>query len=148
MRPTSPRPGARHRRKRVGCGESSGHGKTSGKGHKGQKARSGGSIRLGFEGGQMPLIRRIPKRGFNNAVFTTRYAPVNLDSLDIFADGSKIDEATLRAKGVVKGDWEGVKLLGGGKLKSKNLVLEVHAASASAKTALEAAGGKLTLLKK
>jgi len=148
MRPTTPRPGARHRRKRVGCGESSGHGKTSGKRHKGQKARSGGSIRLGFEGGQMPLIRRIPKRGFNNAVFTTRYAPVNLDSLDVFTDGSKIDEATLRAKGVVKGEWEGVKLLGGGKLKSKNLVLEVHAVSASAKAALEAAGGKLTLLKK
>ena len=96
----------------------------------------------------MPLIRRIPKRGFNNAVFTTRYAPVNLDSLDVFTDGSKVDESTLRAKGVVKGEWHGVKLLGGGKLKSKNLVLEVHAASASAKTALEAAGGKLTLLKK
>ena len=76
-----PRPGAKHRVKRLGCGESSGHGKTSGKGHKGQKARSGGSIRLGFEGGQMPLIRRLPKRGFNNAAFKTRYALVNLDSL-------------------------------------------------------------------
>ena len=147
MSTTIPRPGARHRRKRVGCGESSGHGKTSGKGHKGQKARSGGSIRLGFEGGQMPLIRRIPKRGFNNKDFATRYAPVNLDTLDAFPDGSKVDEAGLRARGLVKGSWDGVKLLGGGKLKPKNLTLEVHAVSGSAKAALEAAGGKLTLVK-
>jgi len=147
MSTTTPRPGARHRRKRVGCGESSGHGKTSGKGHKGQKARSGGSIRLGFEGGQMPLIRRIPKRGFNNKDFATRYAPVNLDKLEVFPDGSKVDEAGLRARGLVKGSWDGVKLLGGGKLKPKNLTLEVHAVSGSAKTALEAAGGKLTLVK-
>ena len=147
MSTTTPRPGARHRRKRVGCGESSGHGKTSGKGHKGQKARSGGSIRLGFEGGQMPLIRRIPKRGFNNKDFAIRYAPVNLVALEAFPDGSKVDEAGLRARGLVKGHWDGVKLLGGGKLKPKNLILEVHAASGSAKTALEAAGGKLTLLK-
>src|SRR5271155_4650587 len=84
---SKPRPGARHRVKRLGCGESSGHGKTSGKGHKGQKARSGGSIRLGFEGGQMPLIRRVPKRGFNNAEFKTRYAIVNLESLNRFDDG-------------------------------------------------------------
>jgi large subunit ribosomal protein L15 len=147
MSTTIPRPGARHRRKRVGCGESSGHGKTSGKGHKGQKARSGGSIRLGFEGGQMPLIRRIPKRGFNNKDFATRYAPVNLDKLEVFPDGSKVDEAGLRARGLVKGSWDGVKLLGGGKLKPKNLTLEVHAVSGSAKTALEAAGGKLTLVK-
>ena len=147
MSTTIPRPGARHRRKRVGCGESSGHGKTSGKGDKGQKARSGGSIRLGFEGGQMPLIRRIPKRGFNNKDFATRYAPVNLDTLDAFPDGSKVDEAGLRARGLVKGSWDGVKLLGVGKLKPKNLTLEVHAASGSAKAALEAAGGKLTLVK-
>ena len=147
MSTTIPRPGARHRRKRVGCGESSGHGKTSGKGHKGQKARSGGSIRLGFEGGQMPLIRRIPKRGFNNKDFATRYAPVNLDKLEVFPDGSKVDEAGLRARGLVKGSWDGVKLLGGGKLKPKNLTLEVHAVSGSAKIALEAAGGKLTLVK-
>jgi len=147
MSTTIPRPGARHRRKRVGCGESSGHGKTSGKGHKGQKARSGGSIRLGFEGGQMPLIRRIPKRGFNNKDFASRYAPVNLDKLEVFPDGSKVDEAGLRARGLVKGSWDGVKLLGGGKLKPKNLTLEVHAVSGSAKTALEAAGGKLTLVK-
>jgi len=147
MSTTIPRPGARHRRKRVGCGESSGHGKTSGKGHKGQKARSGGSIRLGFEGGQMPLIRRIPKRGFNNKDFATRYAPVNLETLGAFPDGAKVDEAGLRARGLVKGSWDGVKLLGSGKLKPKNLILEVHAVSGSAKIALEAAGGKLTLVK-
>lgn len=147
MSTTTPRPGARHRRKRVGCGESSGHGKTSGKGHKGQKARSGGSIRLGFEGGQMPLIRRIPKRGFNNSDFATRYAPVNLDALEAFADGSKVDEAALRSRGIVKGQWDGVKILGGGKLKPKNLTVEAHAFSGSARAALEAVGGKLTLLK-
>src|SRR5687768_16011898 len=90
-----PRPGSRHRVKRLGCGESSGHGKTSGKGHKGQKARSGGSIRLGFEGGQMPLIRRIPKRGFNNAPFRDTYAVVNLGALNEFADGTTVDEAAL-----------------------------------------------------
>src|SRR5277367_1714709 len=90
-----PRPGATHRVKRLGHGESSGKGKTSGKGHKGQKARSGGSIRLGFEGGQMPLIRRIPKRGFNNTLFKTYYAPVNLADLEQFEDGATIDEAKL-----------------------------------------------------
>src|SRR4051794_34598782 len=94
-----PRTGSKHRVKRLGCGESSGHGKTSGKGHKGQKARSGGSIRLGFEGGQMPLIRRIPKRGFNNAAFKIQYAIVNLDDLNRFDDGASIDEATLRETG-------------------------------------------------
>src|SRR5215470_7463799 len=107
-----PRPGARHRVKRLGCGESSGHGKTSGKGHKGQKARSGGSIRLGFEGGQMPLIRRIPKRGFNNTAFKTTYAPVNLVDLEKLAAGGVIDEKALREAGLVNGKWDGVKVLG------------------------------------
>jgi large subunit ribosomal protein L15 len=107
-----PRPGARHRTKRLGCGESSGHGKTSGKGHKGQKARSGGSIRLGFEGGQMPLIRRVPKRGFNNNAFKIRYAIVNLDDLEQFESGAKIDENALREKGLVRGALAGVKILG------------------------------------
>ena len=83
-----PRPGSKHRTKRLGQGESSGKGKTSGKGHKGQKARSGGSIRLGFEGGQMPLIRRLPKRGFNNAAFKKEYAVVNLSDLEKFEDGA------------------------------------------------------------
>ncbi|HEY4784106.1 MAG TPA: 50S ribosomal protein L15, partial [Chthoniobacterales bacterium] len=98
-----PRPGAKHRVKRLGCGESSGHGKTSGKGHKGQKARSGGSIRLGFEGGQMPLIRRLPKRGFNNSAFKTQYALVNLDELEVFDAGSQINEQLLREKGLISG---------------------------------------------
>ncbi len=86
-----PRPGAKHRRKRLGSGESSGHGKTSGRGGKGQTARSGSSIRPGFEGGQMPLIRRMPKRGFNNVRFGTRYLPVNLESLNRFDDGEVVE---------------------------------------------------------
>src|SRR5829696_425234 len=98
-----PRPGSRHRVKRLGCGESSGHGKTSGKGHKGQKARSGGSIRLGFEGGQMPLHRKMPKRGFNNAEFKTKYAVVNVSDLERFDAGTVIDEALLRKSGLVRG---------------------------------------------
>ena len=91
-----PRPGAKHRTKRLGQGESSGHGKTSGRGGKGQTARSGSSIRIGFEGGQMPLIRRIPKRGFNNARFTVRYSPVNLRDLEAFENGARVDEVALR----------------------------------------------------
>src|SRR5580704_15481418 len=98
-----PRPGAKHRTKRLGQGESSGHGKTSGRGGKGQTARSGSSIRIGFEGGQMPLIRRIPKRGFNNARFAVRYIPVNLESLNDFTDGAVVDEATLRSSGYANG---------------------------------------------
>src|SRR3984957_7019201 len=98
-----PRPGAKHRRKRLGQGESSGHGKTAGRGGKGQTARSGSSIRIGFEGGQMPLIRRIPKRGFNNAEFTTRYIAVNVEVLNKFDDGAKVDEGALRALGRASG---------------------------------------------
>src|SRR5829696_3318148 len=106
-----PRPGAKHRTKRLGCGESSGHGKTSGKGHKGQKARSGGSIRLGFEGGQMPLIRKMPKRGFNNAAFKTNYAIVNLADLNRFDDGATVDEQTLLDANLIRGKYDGVKIL-------------------------------------
>jgi large subunit ribosomal protein L15 len=139
-----PRPGARHRVKRLGCGESSGHGKTSGRGHKGQKARSGGSIRLGFEGGQMPLIRRIPKRGFNNAQFKTRFAIVNLNTLNAFDDGAAVDEQALLAKGVIRRPYDAVKILGGGELKKK-LSVTANKASESAKAAIEKAGGSLTL---
>src|SRR5437870_8725535 len=103
--------------KRLGCGESSGHGKTSGKGHKGQKARSGGSLRLGFEGGQMPLIRRLPKRGFNNAAFHKRYAIVNLSELADFKSGSVVNEESLRAAKLVRGNFQGIKILGDGELK-------------------------------
>src|ERR1700733_5227785 len=105
------RPGSKHRVKRLGCGESSGHGKTSGKGHKGQKARSGGSIRLGFEGGQMPLIRRLPKRGFNNAAFKREYAIVNLTDLNAFENGATIDEAKLLEVKLIRGKYFGVKIL-------------------------------------
>src|ERR1700743_2910786 len=94
------RPGAKHRRKRIGQGKASGHGKTSGRGGKGQTARSGSSVRIGFEGGQMPLIRRIPKRGFNNAGHTVEYIPVNLDALNSFENGAKVDELALRSLGL------------------------------------------------
>src|SRR5450755_3777745 len=107
-----PRPGAKHRRKRLGQGESSGHGKTSGRGGKGQTARSGSSIRPGFEGGQMPLIRRIPKRGFSNIRHGTRYVPVNLDALNSFDDGARVDEAALSSVGLANGPADGVKILG------------------------------------
>jgi large subunit ribosomal protein L15 len=139
-----PRPGSKHRVKRLGCGESSGHGKTSGKGHKGQKARSGGSIRLGFEGGQMPLIRRIPKRGFNNAQFKIRFAVVNLDALNAFDNGATVDEQTLLAAGLIRRPYDAVKILGSGEL-TKKLTITVNKASESAKAAVEKAGGSLTL---
>ena len=135
-----PRPGAKHRRKRLGAGESSGHGKTSGKGHKGQKARSGGSIRPGFEGGQMPLIRRLPKRGFSNAQFSTRFAIVNVSQLNDFEDGTTVDEATLRGKKLIRGRFDGVKILGNGEL-SRKLTIKADKVSASAKEKIERAGG-------
>jgi len=135
-----PRPGAKHRRKRLGQGESSGHGKTSGRGGKGQTARSGSSIRIGFEGGQMPLIRRIPKRGFNNARHTTRYLPVNLDALNQFDDGARVDEGILRESGLANGRGEGIKILGDGELTRK-LTVTASAFSASAKAKIEAKGG-------
>jgi large subunit ribosomal protein L15 len=135
-----PRPGAKHRRKRLGQGESSGHGKTSGRGGKGQSARSGSSIRIGFEGGQMPLIRRIPKRGFNNARHATRYIPVNLESLNRFEEGARVDEAALRAVGLANGPGSGIKILGDGELKKK-LTVSVHAFSASARSKIESLGG-------
>jgi large subunit ribosomal protein L15 len=139
-----PRPGSRHRVKRLGCGESSGHGKTSGKGHKGQKARSGGSIRLGFEGGQMPLIRRLPKRGFNNAAFHKSYAIVNLDTLNGFKAGSVVNEQALRESKLIRGNFEGVKILGDGELKH-GLTIEADKVSASAREKIEKAGGTITL---
>jgi large subunit ribosomal protein L15 len=138
-----PRPGSRHRVKRLGCGESSGHGKTSGKGHKGQKARSGGSIRLGFEGGQMPLIRRLPKRGFNNAAFHKNYAIVNLADLNEFKAGTIVSEQLLRESKLVRGHVVGIKILGGGELKH-GLTVEADKVSAAAREKIEKAGGKIT----
>jgi large subunit ribosomal protein L15 len=139
-----PRPGSRHRVKRLGCGESSGHGKTSGKGHKGQKARSGGSIRLGFEGGQMPLIRRLPKRGFNNAAFHKRYAIVNLDDLNEFKAGTVVNEQLLRESKLVRGHVAGVKILGNGELKHA-LKIEADKISASARAKIDKVGGTIAL---
>lgn len=138
-----PNPGAKHRKKRLGKGESSGLGKTSGKGHKGQKSRSGASIRPGFEGGQMPMMRRLPKKGFNNAQFKTNYAIVNLVDLEAkFSDGDTVNEETLRACGLVKGVCDGVKVLGNGDL-SKKLTLTVDKISGPAREKLEKAGGKV-----
>jgi large subunit ribosomal protein L15 len=142
-----PRPGSRHRVKRLGCGESSGHGKTSGKGHKGQKARSGGSIRLGFEGGQMPLIRRLPKRGFNNAAFHKHYAIVNLEDLNAFKAGTVVNEQLLRESSLIRGHFVGIKILGDGELKH-GLKLEADKVSAGAREKIEKAGGTITLRKR
>lgn len=136
-----PRPGAKHRKKRLGQGESSGHGKTSGRGGKGQSARSGSSMRPGFEGGQMPLIRRVPKRGFSNARFATTYIPVNVESLNAFEDGTRVDEAALRKTGIANGKSSaGIKILGDGKL-TKKLVVVANAFSATARAQIEATGG-------
>jgi large subunit ribosomal protein L15 len=139
-----PRPGSRHRVKRLGCGESSGHGKTSGKGTKGQKARSGGSIRPGFEGGQMPLIRRLPKRGFNNAAFHKRYAIVNVSDLNAFEAGTVVNEQLLRESNLVRGHFAGIKILGEGELKH-GLEVQVDKISTTAREKIEKAGGTVTL---
>ena len=138
------RPGSKHRVKRLGCGESSGHGKTSGKGHKGQKARSGGSLRLGFEGGQMPLIRRLPKRGFNNAAFHKNYSIINLTDLNSFKEGTVVTEQLLRESKVIRGHGAGLKILGDGEIKHA-LTIEADKISASAREKIEKAGGTITL---
>jgi large subunit ribosomal protein L15 len=142
-----PRPGSKHRRKRLGQGESSGHGKTAGRGGKGQTARSGSSIRIGFEGGQMPLMRRIPKRGFNNARFATNYLPVNVGDLNEFENGARVDETALRSIGLANGTACGIKILGTGEL-TKKLTVVVSAISASAKTKIEAKGGTVEIVAK
>ena len=134
-----PKKGARHAKKRVGRGPGSGHGKTAGRGEKGQKSRSGYSRMLGFEGGQMPLHRRLPKRGFTN-IFKKEYAVVNLADLERFDDGATVDEAALRKAGLVKGRNDGIKVLGLGKL-SKRLTVSAAKFSESARKQIEAAGG-------
>ncbi|MEI6177482.1 MAG: 50S ribosomal protein L15 [Verrucomicrobiota bacterium] len=140
----SPNPGAKRTIKRLGCGESSGHGKTSCKGNKGQKARSGSGTRVGFEGGQMPLHRRLPKRGFNNFDFRDKVAVFNVGELDdLFDAGATIDEAALRGQGLINGRCDAVKVLGVGEVtKAFNLV--VRNASASAREKIEKAGGTVT----
>jgi len=140
----SPVKGSVKESKRIGRGPGSGQGKTAGKGHKGQKARSGGGVRPGFEGGQMPLSRRVPKRGFNN-IFATEYAAVNLSRLDVFEDGAVIDLQALLEKGIVKKPLDGLKVLGNGEL-TKKLTVKAKKFSESAKTKIEAAGGKAEVI--
>ena len=140
----SPAEGAAKKSKRVGRGHGSGWGKTAGKGHKGQKARSGGSIRPGFEGGQMPLQRRIPKRGFNN-IFAKNIIAVNVAALEVFEDGAEVTAEALTEKGIVKKACDGIKILGNGPL-TKKLTVKVNAFSESAKQKIEAAGGKAEVI--
>ena len=131
--------------KRVGRGHGSGNGKTAGKGHKGQNARSGGSVRIGFEGGQMPLARRIPKRGFNN-IFATRYSTVNVGDLNRFVDGTVVDTELLIASGLLKKiENGGVKVLGNGELTAK-LTVKAAKFSAAAAEKIEKAGGKAEVM--
>lgn len=138
------RPGARQRRKRVGRGRSSGYGKTSGRGHKGAKSRSGYRRRPGFEGGQLPLIRRIPKRGFNNK-FKKQWAEVNVDQLSRFDEGSTVDPQALEEVGLVKGSYDGVVILGRGDVQA-SLTVRAHRFSRSAADKIEAAGGSAEVI--
>ncbi|WP_096271365.1 50S ribosomal protein L15 [Paucisalibacillus globulus] len=139
-----PAEGTRKERNRVGRGTSSGNGKTSGRGHKGQNARSGGGVRPGFEGGQMPLFQRLPKRGFTN-INRKEYAIVNLDVLNRFEDGTEITPELLIESGVVKNEKAGIKILGNGSVENKYTV-KAHKFSASAKAAIEEAGGKTEVI--
>ena len=140
----SPAPGSVKDVKRIGRGHGSGQGKTAGKGHKGQKARSGGGVRPGFEGGQTPLARRIPKRGFNN-IFRTEYATVNVSDLEKFVDGTVVDAELLKASGLIKKELDGVKILGNGEL-TKNLTVKAAKFTAAAKEKIEKAGGKAEVM--
>ena len=134
-----PAEGSRKERKRLGRGIGSGQGKTAGKGHKGQNARSGGGVRLGFEGGQTPLFRRLPKRGFTN-IHRKEYAIVNLDALNRFEDGTEVTPVLLLETGVVSSEKAGIKILGNGSVEKK-LTVKAHKFSSAAKEAIEAAGG-------
>lgn len=139
-----PAPGSRHKRKRVGRGISAGQGKTAGRGHKGQKARSGGGVRLGFEGGQMPLQRRIPKRGFTN-IFKKEYAIINVKDLNVFEDGTEVTPELLIANGLIKSVKDGVKILGDGDL-DKKLTVKAHKISKQAEEKVTAKGGKVEVI--
>ena len=140
----SPIPRSRKKRKRVGRGPGSGHGKTSCRGHKGQKARSGGGVRPGFEGGQMPLQRRIPKRGFTN-IFKKRYALINISDLERFGKDAQLDIAMLKNAGLVKRAMDGVKLLGRGEI-TYPVRIEVNKVSRSARAKIENAGGHVVII--
>jgi large subunit ribosomal protein L15 len=139
-----PAEGSRKERKRLGRGIGSGQGKTSGKGHKGQNARSGGGVRLGFEGGQTPLFRRLPKRGFTN-INRKEYAVVNLDALNRFEDGTEVTPELLIETGVVKSEKAGIKILAKGNVEKK-LTVKAHKFSSAAKEAIEAVGGKYEVI--
>jgi len=141
----TPTEGAFKERKRVGRGTGSGLGKTSGKGHKGQNARSGGGVRVGFEGGQLPLFRRLPKRGFSNANFKIRYATINLSDLNNFEDGAVVSPELLKEMGLVKKQLDGIKVLGNGKL-SKKLTVKAHKFSEKAKEEIEKLGGNIEVI--
>lgn len=140
----SPAPGSRKVRIRVGRGLGSGLGKTSGRGHKGQNARSGGGVRTGFEGGQMPLYRRLPKRGFKN-VFAKEYAEVNVSSLNRFEDGATVDPAALVEVGILKNVCDGVRVLGNGEI-TKKLTVVANGFTKSAEEKITAAGGKVEVI--
>jgi large subunit ribosomal protein L15 len=137
--------GAVKARKRLGRGTSSGTGKTSGKGHKGQNARSGGGVRTNFEGGQLPLYRRLPKRGFSNAEFKITYATINVSDLNRFEDGTVVSPELLKEIGMVKNQLNGIKVLGNGTL-SKKLTVRANKFSETAKKAIETAGGKAEVI--
>ena len=139
-----PAAGSNRKRKRVGRGDGSGHGKTSCRGHKGQGARSGGGTKPGFEGGQMPLQRRLPKRGFHNP-FRIEMSVVNITQLEAFASGAEVTPESLAAQGLVRGKNPRIKILGGGSL-SKPLTVKAHGFSAKAKEKIEASGGKAELI--
>ena len=140
----SPAAGSNTKAYRKGRGAGSGNGKTAGRGHKGQKARSGGGVRVGFEGGQMPLVRRLPKRGFNN-IFAKRLEAINVSALEKFEDGAVVDAQALLEKGILSKCEYGVKILGNGSI-TKKLTVQASAFSASAKEKIEAAGGKVEVV--
>ncbi len=140
----APSAGSTKDAKRVGRGHGSGAGKTSGRGHKGQNARSGGGVRLGFEGGQMPIYRRLPKRGFTN-IFATNYAEVKVSDFNIFEDGAVVDAKALKEAGVIKKACDGIKVLGNGTLEKK-ITIQAKKFTASAKEKIEAAGGKAEVI--
>ena len=140
----SPAEGSKKEAKRIGRGHGSGQGKTAGKGHKGQKARAGKGMRVGFEGGQMPLQRRIPKRGFNN-IFAKKVVAVNVGTLNKFEDGAVVDIAALTEKGIVKNSFDSVKILSNGTI-TKKLTVKANAFSQGAVAKIEAAGGKTEVI--
>ena len=137
--------GSKKKRNRVGRGTGSGNGKTSGRGHKGQKARSGYSRKPGFEGGQLPLFKRIPKRGFSNYEFKTKYSIINVEDLNVFEEGVEVTPEILKDTGILKNQFDGVKILGNGTL-NKKLIVKAHKFTATAKQKIESKGGKVEVI--